>query len=378
MKTHARTHAIHGLRAACLAAALSAAPTALPAPAAPDCRTANGWDAACLRRLYAAPAAAWPAPEVEAGVAWQELGPVPAVAPTPASNPGTPARVELGRRLFFDPRLSAKGELSCAGCHRPEKAFTDGKPLAVGEDKLMGRRRTPPLLAAPFAPRLFWDGRAGSLEEQVVGPIANPVEMNHPLPRAVARIKGLDEYRAPWRAAFGTAGPDEATLAQALAAFVRTLRPEATAFDRFLAGDAAALSDGALTGLHLFRTKAGCLNCHYGPLLTDHGFHDIGLSFYGRRNQDLGRFEVTRNKADLGAFRTPSLRNVARAGPWMHNGIFPDLKGLLRMYNAGMGNLTPKETATADPYRPRKSPLIRARQLDEAEIDALHAFLEAL
>jgi cytochrome c peroxidase len=129
--------------------------------------------------------------------------------------------------------------------------------------------------------------------------------------------------------------------------------------------------------MHLFRTQARCMNCHSGAMLTDHQFHNIGLSFYGRRNQDLGRYEATRNPADLGKFRTPSLRNVSRAGPWMHNGLFPDLKGLLRMYNAGMGR-DPVPSDPPDPYAPSKSEHIRPLALSADEIDALLAFMQVL
>ncbi len=166
-------------------------------------------------------------------------------------------------------------------------------------------------------------------------------------------------------------------MARALAAYVATLRPQASRFDAFLGGDRNALNDTELRGMHLFRTQARCMNCHSGPLLTDHQFHNIGLSFYGRRNQDLGRFEVTRDPADLGKFRTPSLRNVSQAGPWMHNGLFADLKGLLRMYNGGMG----REAAPADPpdpYAPRKSEHIRPLDLSADDIDALLAFMKVL
>lgn len=170
---------------------------------------------------------------------------------------------------------------------------------------------------------------------------------------------------------------DADRLARALAAYVASLRPEKTRFDEFLAGSADALDDNELLGLHLFRTQARCMNCHNGPLLTDHQFHNIGLSFYGRRNQDLGRYEATRDPADLGRFRTPSLRNVAQAGPWMHNGLFPDLRGLLRMYNAGMGREAPPADPP-DPYAPRKSEHIKPLDLSPAEIDALLAFLKTL
>ncbi|MBK1980867.1 cytochrome-c peroxidase [Achromobacter xylosoxidans] len=389
------------------------------------CHDPAGWNIACLRARYSGPAAAWPTPTIDAGVQWHEWAPVPPVASPPlqwtAANPGQaelaadvarPAVVALGQMLFFDTRLSRKGEVSCASCHQPQRAFTDGLPLAVGEDKLMGRRRSTPLYAAPFAPRLFWDGRAASLKEQVMGPLHDPREMNHDATGAVARLRQTDMYPPRFLEAFGgapaaaspaaaSASPTVASassaatstasttastpasaidadrLARALAAYVASLRPEKTRFDDFLAGRADALDDTELLGLHLFRTQARCMNCHNGPLLTDHQFHNIGLSFYGRRNQDLGRYEATRDPADLGRFRTPSLRNVAQAGPWMHNGLFPDLRGLLRMYNAGMGREAPPADPP-DPHAPRKSAHIKPLDLSPAEIDALLAFLKTL
>ncbi|MCW0210703.1 MAG: cytochrome-c peroxidase [Achromobacter sp.] len=368
---------------------------AAPAAARPVCRGPAGWDAACLRARYAGPSTGWPAPSIDPGVAWTEWTAVPPPSSPPlawtAANAGQaelaadvarPDIVALGQTLFFDSRLSRKGQVSCASCHLPQRAFTDGLPLAVGEDRLMGRRRSTPLYAAPFAPRLFWDGRAATLKEQVLGPIHDSREMNHDAAGAVARLRDTDPYPARFLRAFGPAPAsrspvDADRMARSLAAYVATLRPERTRFDDFIAGRADALDDTELLGMHLFRTQARCMNCHHGALLTDHRFHNIGLSFYGRRNQDLGRFEVTRDPADLGAFRTPSLRNVSRAGPWMHNGLFADLKGLLRMYNAGMG----RDAAPAgppDPYAPRRSPHIRPLDLSADDIDALLAFMKVL
>lgn len=448
-------HRLNAVATLLSAVALPLLPTALAAAAGPPpdsppagivsdaaCHPLTGWDLACLRARYSAPAAFWPAPAIDAGVRWNEWAPVPPVSLPPlqwtAANPGQaelaadvarPAIVALGQMLFFDARLSRKGQVSCASCHQPQRAFTDGLPLAVGEDKLMGRRRSTPLYAAPFAPRLFWDGRAASLKEQVMGPLHDPREMNHDAAGAMARLRETDMYPARFLDAFGGAtavsppatasasstvaqassaagstasasasasasaamipaaqAPAASTtasaidadrLARALAAYVASLRPEKTRFDEFLTGRADALNDNELLGLHLFRTQARCMNCHNGPLLTDHQFHNIGLSFYGRRNQDLGRYEATRDPADLGRFRTPSLRNVAQAGPWMHNGLFPDLRGLLRMYNAGMGRDAPPADPP-DPYAPRKSEHIKPLDLSPAEIDALLAFLKAL
>ncbi|PNM89408.1 cytochrome-c peroxidase [Achromobacter xylosoxidans] len=432
LRPNALAAVLHAIPLALLLAAPSNAserqPASMPSGIASNaaaCRDPAGWKIACLRARYSGPAAAWPAPTIDAGVQWHEWAPVPPVASPPlqwtAANPGQaelaadvarPAVVALGQMLFFDTRLSRKGEVSCASCHQPQRAFTDGLPLAVGEDKLMGRRRSTPLYAAPFAPRLFWDGRAASLKEQVMGPLHDPREMNHEAAGAVARLRQTDMYPPRFLDAFGgapaaaspataSASPTVASassaatstasttastpasaidadrLARALAAYVASLRPEKTRFDDFLAGRADALDDTELLGLHLFRTQARCMNCHNGPLLTDHQFHNIGLSFYGRRNQDLGRYEATRDPADLGRFRTPSLRNVAQAGPWMHNGLFPDLRGLLRMYNAGMGREAPPADPP-DPHAPRKSAHIKPLDLSPAEIDALLAFLKTL
>lgn len=356
----------------------------------------GGWDGTCLRAQYAGPPSEWPAPKLDAGITWAEWATVPSPSAPPASwlaaNAGQaqlaqdiqqPDVVALGQMLFFDAHLSRKGQVSCASCHQPQRAFTDGRPLAIGEDRLMGRRRSTPLLAAPFAPSLFWDGRAASLKAQVLGPVQDSREMNHELGDAIARLRNLPPYPAQFLKAFGPGdgidgkAVDTDRLARALAAFVATIRPQTTRFDAFLNGQHDALDERELLGMHLFRTQARCMNCHSGPLLTDHQFHNIGLSFYGRRNQDLGRFEFTRNPADLGTFRTPSLRNVSQAGPWMHNGLFTDLKGLLRMYNAGMG----RDPAPADPpdaYTPRKSEHIRPLDLSADDIDALLAFLKVL
>lgn len=338
------------------------------------CGTAQGWDAACLRARYQGQPTAWPRPVVDAGKDWQEMAAVPPVVP-PADGRAA-AQLALGTALFFDPGLSRKGGVSCASCHQADKSFTDGLALSVGEDKMMGRRRAQPLFAAPFAKQLFWDGRAPSLEAQSKGSITNVFEMNNTLEAAVAHVNAQPQYRELFARASGRHQLTEDDMVAAIATYVRTVRPPQTVADQVVAGNTAVLSDQQLLGLHLFRTKARCMNCHSGPMLTDHEFHDLGLSFYSRRNQDLGRFEATRNKDDLGKFRTPSLRGVAHAGPWMHNGLFPDLPGLIRLYNGGMGVVA--GDPQRDPYVPAKSAHIQALQLNAAEIDALVEWLKLL
>jgi cytochrome c peroxidase len=335
--------------------------------AADSCRYPTGWNAECLRSHYAGKPNTWPAPRIDAGVAWREWASLPA--------PQEPAALsDVGRTLFFDPRLSRKGKIACASCHQPARAFTDGRPLAVGEDGLMGRRRSQPLLAAPFSPSLFWDGREVDLAVLALAPITDPREMNHPIALLTSTIDNLREYRPAFLTAFGSTNVTPQHLALALASYIRTLRPARTRFDDFLDGDRKALTDQALIGMHLFRTQARCMNCHHGPLLTDHRFHNIGLAFAGRRNQDLGRFEFTRDDADFGAFRTPSLRNVARGGPWMHNGIFPTLTAVIRMYNASGNAAT---SSSSDP-KDIRSPHMKPLSLGATDIQAIQAFLEAL
>lgn len=339
-----------------------------------QCGTADGWDAQCLRDAYQGAPERWPRPAVDAGKAWKEMAPVPAVQP--AADAKAEAQRALGAVLFFDKGLSRKGEVACASCHQADKSFGDGLALSVGEDKMMGRRRAQTLFAAPFADKLFWDGRAASLEEQSKGSIQNTFEMNNTLEAALAHVNAQPQYQALMQTAYGAQTISVDDMVGALASFVRTVRPPQSAADQVIAGDTQVLNDQQLLGLHLFRTKARCMNCHSGALLTDNEFHDIGLSFYSRRNQDLGRFEATRDKADLGKFRTPSLRGVAQAGPWMHNGLFPDMHGLMRLYNIGMGVVA--GDPEKDAYIPPKSPHMKAIELNAQEIDALVEWLRIL
>jgi len=333
---------------------------------------------ACLRERYAQPISHWPAPHIDAGVAWQEMAPLPDRPPAPADNPTTPARVALGRRLFEDPRLSRSGQIACASCHERDLAFADGRRVSFGHDRQPGRRNAPSVLMSGYATTLFWDGRALHLEDQALLPIADPTEMAFSADEAVQRLRADVHYRQQFTDAFGDARIDPRRLAQAIAAFERSLAPTGRRFDRFLAGQRQLLDDQQLRGLHLFRTRARCMNCHNGPALTDNGFHNLGLHLHGRARQDLGRYEVTGDPADSGRFRTPSLRGVANTGPWMHDGRMPRLDALLAFYNVGGGKPRERpETAAAGPF-PQPDPLLQPLQLQADELQAIEAFLRTL
>jgi cytochrome c peroxidase len=328
-----------------------------------------------LRAAYARPPAEWPAPVVEPTVRWVELGPLPE-AGRPADDPALAARASLGERLFFDPRLSGSGQIACASCHDPDLGWADGRTTAFGHDRLPLRRNTPTVMGSGLSPSLFWDGRAASLEEQAEAVIRNPDEM-HSGDDVVGRLAKVAGYPEAFEAAFGPGDITVGRAATALASFERTLVGGRSRFDAFLKGDADALSDDALAGLDLFRGRARCMNCHHGPNLTDGAFHDLGLSYYGRKYEDLGRHRVTGAPADVGRFRTPSLRNVVATAPYMHNGLF-DLDGVLRMYNAGMATLRRRPEQADDPLFPTKDPLLKPLGLNEQELADLRAFLNSL
>lgn len=342
-----------------------------------NCAAKQGWDLACLRQAYGGPVASWPRPHVPAGIIPAEMAPVSSIVVPPLS----PRVVALGQRLFADPRLSRSNAVACISCHRPAHGFADKQRTSLGHEGRAGQRNTPGLLGVGQMKTLFWDGRAASLEVQALGPLQHADEMAMDVPALAAKLARLDGYGRQFDAAFGQAGG--VTLARiltALADYQRTLLPPATRFDAFLAGERTALNQRELLGLHLFRTRARCMSCHSGALLTDQQFHNLGLSFYGRtKYEDLGRYLVTGQAQDVGSFRTPTLRGVAQSGPWMHNGLFPQLLGVLTLYNAGMAHPRPRNAEQAqDPNFPVTSTLLQPLQLTRDEITALKSFLEVL
>jgi cytochrome c peroxidase len=251
--------------------------------------------------------------------------------PAPADNPTTPDRAALGAELFADPRLSGSGRRSCASCHRPERAFTDGRRKARALSGASLRRNTPSLWNLAWSKRYFWDGRAPSLEAQVRVPIEAADEMAGSWPTIVARIEADADLVAHFSVAFpGEAGASEAAVVKALAAHVRSLVSPATRFDAWIAGNGKALGAAEVRGFRLFTGKAGCVLCHAGWRFTDDRFHDIGLP-----GRDPGRGAVPGGTPGLGAFKTPSLRELARTAPYMHDGSLPTLAAVLAHYAGG-------------------------------------------
>ncbi|QNN76789.1 cytochrome-c peroxidase [Pseudoxanthomonas mexicana] len=340
--------------------------------------TGASLEIACLRLLYAQPTTQWPAPHIDTGVAWKELATLPSTPPAPADNPATPEKIALGRKLFEDPRLSLSGQIACANCHDRQLGWSDGRSVSFGHDRQRGRRNSMGLAMSGYATSLFWDGRSSSLEEQALHPIEDAKEMAFTSKELERRLNRDSAYRNAFARVFGVRRIQTEQIAQALATFQRSLAPRNSRLDRFLAGRRDLLNDQELQGLHLFRTRARCMNCHNGATLSDDKFHNLGLHFRGRELEDLGRYEVTGMPGDSGTFRTPSLRGVSRSGPWMHNGTFPQLRGIVNFYNAGGAHPRPKPDQLDDPLFPKTDPLLKPLQLNKDERAALVAFLEAL
>lgn len=332
----------------------------------------------CLRAVYEQPMTRWPKPIIMGDGPWQELAPLPTHAEWLAQGKFDPQRAQLGEKLFLDPQLSRSGQIACASCHEPSENFADGRRFSFGHDRLVGRRNSPSVTTSALLGPFFWDGRSKTLEEQSLHPIEDPVEMAFNVPELLQRLNADAVYAREFAAVYGGGPITQQQLSLALADYQRSLLPQRSSLDRFLRGNQRALDDQQLHGLHLFRTKGHCMTCHHGPALSDRQFHNLGLTYYGRdRFEDWGRHEVTGNPADIGKFRTPSLRQVAHTGPWMHNGLFP-LRGVLNMYNAGMPRPKPRPDQADDPQFPQTSELLVPLELNSQELDALEAFLQTL
>ena len=284
--------------------------------------------------------------------------------PEPADNPTLPATVTLGRRLFRERLLSRDRSVACVDCHRPDRAFTDGRAKAVGVFGRRGPRSVPTIVNRAWGKSFFWDGRIATLEEQVLQPILAELEMDLSIEEAVERLRMTSPYPAAFRETFG-GDVNRKNLARALAAYVRTIQSGASPFDRYVWGEPDALSPDAQAGLRLFRGRANCTACHVGPNLTDEEFHNTGV-FWGGQPYDAGRVVVTGVVEDTGKFKTPTLREVARTAPYMHDGSIATLDEVIDFYDRG-GN--------DNPFRDRE---LRPLRLTEDEKTSLVAFLQSL
>lgn len=253
--------------------------------------------------------------------------------PVPADNPLSAEKIELGKQLYFDPRMSRDSTVSCASCHDPKKGWSNGERFATGVRNQIGGRSAPTVLNAAYAALQFWDGRAEGLEGQALGPIQNPIEMDMTLDEVVARLNKIEGYRTAFQRVFGTDVTADG-IAKAISSFERTVLSGNAPYDRYQAGDKSALSEEAQRGYHIFFNKARCSSCHSGAAFTDTAFHNIGIGM-DHSEPDVGRQAISKLLGDRGAFKTPTLRDIARTAPYMHDGRFKALEEVIDYYDRG-------------------------------------------
>ncbi len=252
----------------------------------------------------------------------------PSEVPQPKNNKLTPERIELGKLLYFDRRLSKDDEISCATCHHPKHGWSDEVPTskAVGYDGRVGPRNSPVILNAAYQRHQFWDGRVRSLEQQAVGPMSTDVEMNMPLDELVAKLNKIQGYVTLFEKAYPGEGLTKETLAKAVASFERTVVSTESPFDKYVKGDKNAISEVAKEGFALFKGKAHCIDCHDGWNFTDGSFQNIGLNDGELQGKELGRYNVKNRAAWYGVFKTPTLRDVTKSYPYFHDGSVKTLE----------------------------------------------------
>jgi cytochrome c peroxidase len=299
------------------------------------------------------------------GVRVPDIGPLPTTVPIPATNLNYKTKVKLGEQLYFDGRLSQNGAISCAFCHTPGLGFADPKQVSVGVGGKRGGRQAPTVYNTAFNPVQFWDGRAGSLEEQAIGPIVNPVEMGETHENVVKKLSQIKGYVTQFQLVFGT-GISMQGIAEAIAAYERTIISTNSAFDQYVLGDKTAMNEEAQRGMALFKGKARCILCHNDSNFTDNQFHNLGVPQVGPMKEDLGRYYVTRRPEDKGAFKTPTLRSIVETAPYMHDGVFKTLEEVVDFFDQGGGKNS------------NLSPLMKPLGLTKEEKTNLIAFLKAL
>jgi len=286
----------------------------------------------------------------------------PTKIPFPKDNPITKEKIDLGKKLFFDPILSRANNISCMSCHDSVKGWGDADPVATGDQGRTGPRNSPTILNSAYQYVYFWDGRAKSLEEQSLGPIESHVEMNLKPKEAVKKLQKNDVYQKMFKEAFPKEGITVETLAKALATFERTIVSGNSRFDKWIAGDESQLNDAEAKGFHTFLTRANCNVCHGSFRFSDQSFNNVGID-----NNDTGRFKVKKRALWKGTFKTPTLRNIANSAPYFHDGSVETLEEAVKI--CGQGGRDKNATI---------SPLLIDKELSKDEVKSIVTFLETL
>lgn len=335
-----------------------------------------------LRKMYSSgDSSKWPKPvlDPESLSTFTEIGHLPNL-PFSADNPYSAEKEQLGKALFFDPRLSGSNQIACASCHDPELGWCDSRTRSFGHDRQLGTRNAMSILNVAYAESLFWDGRARSLEEQAQMPIQDKREMSEHMDLAAGKISKIKGYEILFEKAFGDKSVSKDRIAKAIATFERSIKSRPSKFDQFISGKSEGYTDDELMGLHLFRTKAQCINCHNSGYFSNNQFENIGTSLMGGKGEDVGRYRVTKNPKDAGKFRVPGLREVSRTGPWMHNGSVKTLTEVIGFYSRGNPEYAQKRSTVYEgvALKSEKSGMIRMLELSDQEIAQLEAFLKTL
>lgn len=283
--------------------------------------------------------------EVQAGDSFYE--PLPAMK-HPADNPFSKEKEALGKMLYFDPRLSGSNWISCATCHNPALGWGDGLKRAIGNGQAELGRHSPTIINSGYFESQFWDGRAKTLEEQALGPIQAAGEMNQNMDELILELKTIPGYVSEFKKVFGDSGITPQNIGKAIATFERSVVSKNAPYDHYWNGKKKAMSASAVGGMTLFFGKAKCAICHNGPAFTDSTFHNIGVKAQGPLKEDIGRFNVTKDASDHGAFKTPGLRSVTRSAPYMHNGSEATLEDVIEFYNRG-GDVAENRSAFISP-----------------------------
>lgn len=292
---------------------------------------------------------------------------LPKEAPHPVDNKPNAARIDLGKTLYFDPRLSGDGNMSCATCHNPSLGWSDGLSTAKGVKSKVLDRASPTIINTAFNTIQMWDGRKKSLEDQAMGPMEAAVEMNMDTAKLFQWLSANAEYKVLFEKAYPGKAIDGDTVAKAIATYERTAAiSNNSPFDRWVKGDAKAMTEKQVAGFKLFQGKANCIACHSAPNFTDNGFHNLGLTSYGVAEPDMGRYAQKPVKTMKGAFKTPTLRDIDTSAPYFHDGSAKTLAEVVEHYNKG------------GVVKTDLSPSMKELNLTQAEKEALVAFMHAL